>query len=275
MFGWRNGAASISAKAFAMVPSQLSTVRAVLQTHLGDQLRAIHLYGSAVAGGLKPNSDLDLMVTVAAPLPEAVRHTLMQDLLAHSAWPGSSDVLRALEVTVVALSEVVPWRYPPKREMQFGEWLRADIQAGRFESPMLDPDLAILLTKLRLHSTSLFGPSAVDLFESVPASDLRKALTDTIAQWNTPADWQDEERNILLALARIWFTACTGEIESKDNAATWAAERLPAAHRAIVEQALGAYLLGESDGLAAVGQQVADTILFLKSEVEGALAKHR
>ncbi|PXV20801.1 aminoglycoside resistance protein, partial [Salmonella enterica subsp. enterica serovar Newport] len=30
----------------------------------GDTLRAIHLYGSAVAGGLKPNSDIDLLVTI-------------------------------------------------------------------------------------------------------------------------------------------------------------------------------------------------------------------
>ncbi len=255
------------------INAQLSAVCAVLHAYLGPQLRAIHLYGSAVADGLKPHSDIDLMVTVDTPLPDAARHGLMKALLAHSAWPGSSDTLRALEVTVVALSEVVPWRYPPRREMQFGEWLRTDLQAGRFEPPMPDPDLAILLTKLRQHSTTLFGPPAKDLLDPVPASDLRKALSDTINQWNSPADWEDDERNIVLALARIWFTACTGEITSKDRAATWAVERLPAPHRAIVERALGSYLRGESDGLASMLQPLADTIHCLKRAAEKELAK--
>ncbi|SUI28873.1 aminoglycoside-resistance protein [Salmonella enterica subsp. enterica serovar Derby] len=54
----------------------------------GDTLRAIHLYGSAVAGGLKPNSDIDLLVTICQPLTEAQRATLMQELLALSSPPG-------------------------------------------------------------------------------------------------------------------------------------------------------------------------------------------
>lgn len=51
----------------------------------GDTLRAIHLYGSAVAGGLKPNSDIDLLVTICQPLTETQRATLMQELLALAA----------------------------------------------------------------------------------------------------------------------------------------------------------------------------------------------
>lgn len=256
------------------VASQLSAVGAVLQQRLGRQLVAIYLYGSAVTEGLKPHSDIDLMAVVNATLPETVRQGLMQALLAHSTWPGSSDRLRALEVTIVALSEVVPWRYPPRREMQFGEWLRTDLQAGRFEPPMPDPDLAILLTKLRQHSTPLFGPSADELFEPVPASDLRKALSDTIAQWNSPEDWQGDERNVVLALTRIWFTACTGKIASKERAATWAAERLPASHRAIVEQALGSYLRGEPDEWVSMPEQLTSTIHFLKHEADDALKKN-
>ena len=40
--------------------AQISAALALLQQHLGDDLLAVHLYGSAVAGGLKPGSDLDL-----------------------------------------------------------------------------------------------------------------------------------------------------------------------------------------------------------------------
>lgn len=97
-------------------------------------------------------------------------------------------VRRPLEVTIVVRDEVVPWRYPPRRELQFGEWLRQDLQA-----------------------------------------DFAQALLDTLGLWNQPADWQGDERNGVLALARIWFSASTGEIAPKDAAAAWAARQTTSA----------------------------------------------
>lgn len=251
----------------AEAASQLSAVCDVLRSRLADQLLAVHLYGSAVDGGLKPSSDLDLMVSVAQPLTESARNELMHELLHHSAPPGSSTLLRALEVTVVAIGEVVPWRYPPRREMQFGEWLREDILNGRIEPEMLDVDLAILLTKARKHSTALVGPSAAELFDSVPAADLRRAMLDTCKQWNTGEDWEGDEITVLLALARIWFTACTGKIASKDAAASWAMERLPDAHRQVMSHALHAYLRGTGDASVLNPAELAETIHFCKQEI--------
>lgn len=75
------------------------------------------------------------------------KEKLMQDLLTISAPPGTSGPYRALEVTVVLHSQIVPWRFPPAREMQFGEWLRDDIRVGVFEPAMVDADLSILLTQ--------------------------------------------------------------------------------------------------------------------------------
>ncbi len=253
------------------IASQVSTTLSVLDRYLGSDLRAIHLYGSAVDGGLKPHSDIDLMVSVSAPPAEAARNALMRELLACSAPPGESEVLRPLEVTIVALSEVVPWRYPPWREMQFGEWLRDDIGAGRFESAMADPDLAILMTKLRLHSMSLRGPEAAELFEPVPPSDLREAFAATIAQWNVEPDWHGDERNIVLALARIWFSVSTGSIASKDAAAAWVAERLPPEHAALLAGAAESYLGGGEPSLPSGA--VADFIRFCKTEIERELSR--
>lgn len=253
------------------IATQLSGVCAAIHQQLGTNLRAIHLYGSAVDSGLKPNSDIDLMVAVAEPLMDATRHQLMRELLRHSAWPGSSTTLRALEVTVVALSELVPWRYPPTREMQFGEWLREDIRAGRLEPAMPDHDLAILMTKLRLHSRPLHGPEAAELFDRVPTSDFRRSLRDTIAQWNEEQDWHGDERNVLLALARIWFSACTGAIASKDAAAAWACGRLPPEYGALMTRAAAAYLSGQKDGLDQTPGPLASTIQFCKAEIEQAL----
>lgn len=155
--------------------------------------------------------------------------------------------------------------------MQFGEWLREDIGAGRFEPAMADPDLAILMTKLRLHSAALHGPEAEDLFEPVPLSDLRKAFAATIAQWNAEPDWRGDERNIILALARIWFSVSTGSIASKDAAAAWAAERLPPADAALLAGAAASYLGGRE--FQPASGPVADFIRFCKAEIERELSR--
>ena len=99
----------------------------------------MHLYGSAVDGGLKPYSDIDLLVTVAVKLDETTRRALLNDLMEASA-STARGTLRAIEVTLVVHDDIIPWRYPAKRELQFGEWQRNDILAGIFEPAMIDID---------------------------------------------------------------------------------------------------------------------------------------
>lgn len=252
----------------ATIAPQLAQARAVLERHLSTTLQAIHVFGSAVDGGLKPHSDIDLMVTVSAPLATSVRRALMVDLLSVSRPPGTDGMLRPLEVTVVVLDAVVPWRYPPQRELQFGEWLREALQVGIVESATLDHDLAILLTKLRQHSVCLVGPPAAELFDPVPQADLSQALRDTVAQWNHAPDWQGDERNVVLALARIWFSAATGGIVPKDVAATWALERLPEEHRPVLASAQAAYLGNAEDDLADRAEDVAAFVRYTRAVIE-------
>ncbi len=252
----------------AEISRQLSSVRAVLERHLAGTLQAIHLFGSAVDGGLKPHSDIDLLVTVSEALTPSTRRALMTELLSVSAWPGASETYRALEVTVVVRDEVVPWRYPPRREIQFGEWLRDALKAGTIEPATVDHDLAILLTKVRQHSICLLGKPARDWFDPVPAADFAKALADTAAQWNEERDWRGDERNVVLALARVWFSVSTGKIASKDAAATWALERLPDEHQAVLAAANAAYLGGGPDDLAGRTGQVAAYVRYVRAAVE-------
>lgn len=254
------------------IQAQLADAYAVLEQQLGTTLQAIHLFSSAVDGGLKPRSDIDLMVTIAAPMDEATRRALMAALLTVSAPPGRDPSRRVLEVTVVVLLELVPWCYPARREMQFGEWLRDDILAGRFEPAMPDPDLAILLTQLLHHSISLHGPPAAQLFERVPPADLKAAFRDTIAQWHSSADWEGDELTVVLALARIWYSAATGRIASKDFAATWLLERLPAAHRPLLAGARDRYLGRQTDGPWDPAQMAA-FVPWARQEIAGLLAQ--
>lgn len=250
------------------IEPQVAQARAILERHLAPALVAMHLFGSAVDGGLQPFSDIDLLVTVNQPPGATVRHALMRELLNVSAPPGASPSLRALEVTVVTLANIVPWRYPARREIQFGEWLREDIRAGVFEQPTTDHDLAILVAKARAHSTAVVGPSAQSLFHPVPRADLDRALLDTVAQWNEPEDWVGDERNIVLALARGWYTAVTGTITSKDAAATWLMEKLEPQHRPVLDMARASYLGQAQDNLSNSPAEVAGFIAYARRSIE-------
>ncbi len=249
------------------ISGQVLQVRDVIERHLASTLRAVHLYGSAIDGGLKPYSDIDLLVTVDARADETTRQALLLDLLKVSAPPGGSETLRALEVTVVVHNDVVPWRYPARRELQFGEWLRKDILAGIFEPAVMDIDLAILLTKARQHGVALKGPAAEVFFDPVPKCDFSRVLADTLKQWKSPPDWAGDERNAVLTLARIWYSAVTGRIAPKDVAADWVMERLPVEHKSILLEARQAYL-GHGEGhLTSRVDQTTEFILLVKSEV--------
>ncbi|WP_404990786.1 AadA family aminoglycoside 3''-O-nucleotidyltransferase [Cupriavidus pauculus] len=244
---------------------------AAIARHLGATLASTHLFGSALDGGLKPASDIDLLVIASERPDEPARQALMRDLLTISAPPGSDARLRALEVTVVARDEIVPWRYPARRELQFGEWLRTDLLAGIFEPPTTDHDLAILLTKVRRHSVALIGASAASILDPIPPKDFTAALRDTVAQWNSEADWDGDERNVILALARIWYSAATGEIAPKDVAADWVLERVPLGYRQVLMDARAGYLGVEQAGMVVSGEDVAGFVRFVRGVVEGRL----
>lgn len=251
------------------IRDQVARACAVIEQHLGQCLHAIHLYGSAVAGGLRPCSDVDLLVTIRESLSGDTRGALMMALLDVSAAPGSGR-LRALEVTVVVHGDVVPWKYPARRELQFGEWLREAIQAGRFEPAQLDHDLALLLVQARQRSIALLGEAAADVFDPVPLDDVRKALTDTLKLWNSPVDWQGDARNVILTLARIWYTAATASITTKDDAASWVEYRVPAEYARLISKCRNGYLHGDAGSIA--DAQVGSLIHHLKSQIQDVLS---
>lgn len=136
---------------------------------------------------------------------------------------------------------------------------------------MMDHDLAILLTKARRRSVALYGPPAHEFFDEVPAIDVQRSLLETLALWKTEEDWIGDERNIVLALVRIWYTAVTGDVASKNAAADWALQYLPGETRKIVAAARDAYLgLGAVD-LAAYPKERADLLNHIRSSVTAKL----
>jgi predicted nucleotidyltransferase len=212
---------------------------------LGGNVMGAYLYGSAVMGGLKPTSDVDIFAVTSRPTTPRDRRALVDGLLPISGSRATRGPTRSIELTTVVQADVRPWRYPPRMDFLYGDWLRAEFEAGN-DAPgrRSNPDLATLITMVLQAETPLFGPPAAEVFDAVPTGDLVRAIGDTIP--NLLGDLESDTRNVILTLARMWMTAATGEIRSKDSAAEWALERLPAEHRPVLAKARAMYL-GETD----------------------------
>ncbi len=228
------------------VQPQLDAVLGAVEAAVGTAVVGIDLHGSAVVGGLKPRSDLDVLVVTARATTRAEKQRLVERLAAisnHDELPGFE---RPVELTIVAQPDIRPWRYPPTTDFQYGEWLRDRFERGELdpEKPK-NPDLAILLTSVLGASVPLVGPPAAVLIDPVPAADLRRAMTDELP--SLLQDLATDTRNVLLTLARIWVTVSSGDIRSKDAAADWALERLPEEHRPVLARARAIYLGAEDE----------------------------
>lgn len=244
-----------------------------ITTHFSS-VRAIYLYGSALHGGLKRESDIDLLVILDEIPEDDLRKAFLQYLLTISSPPGNHNQQRPLEITVLALPRIESWVFPLTREVQFGEWLRKDIQAEIYEPPMEDYDLAILLTKAREISLPLLGPEIKDLFPSVPQSEFIKTLRQTLKIWNAPQDWTGDERNVLLTLARILYSAETGLIASKDEAASWVLERIPKEYQSTLRMAQEGYQ-GLIQDIWQSPQEVQSFINYMKLLIEERIKQKR
>jgi streptomycin 3"-adenylyltransferase len=123
--------------------NQLQEIAGLAGGVLGRDLIGAYLHGSSVLGGLRPASDLDVLLISQRSMDERERRALLGGLLGIS---GSRNKARPVELTVVVQPEVQPWRYPPTCDFLYGEWLRAEYEAGKIPRPEPMPDLALLIT---------------------------------------------------------------------------------------------------------------------------------
>lgn len=202
----------------------------------GAEVVGIYLHGSAVLGGLTPASDLDILVVLRRSLDEDQRRSLVAGLMAVS---GPATGGRPVELTAVVASQVRPWRWPPVGDFLYGEWQRREYEAGRLPRPEPMPGLAVAITLALAGDRPLAGPPPAQVLAPVPPADLARASMADLA--TLLADLPGDTRNVVLTLARIWTTVATGQILSKDAAATWALPRLAPQHRAVLAHARRLY----------------------------------
>jgi predicted nucleotidyltransferase len=225
----------------AQVQSIVQLVRGVF----ADVVLGAYLHGSAVLGGLRPTSDLDVLVVLQRRMTATERRTLVDGLLGVSGARAPHGPARPVELSVVVENDVRPWRYPPRQEFLYGEWLRDSYEMGGTPQPGPAPDLSILITMALQGDAVLVGPPPAQLLDPVPRDDLIRGAMAGIPQ--LLSDLESDTRNVLLTLARIWNSLQTGQIRSKDAAAAWALEKLPPGHQPVLARARAMYLRGENE----------------------------
>jgi predicted nucleotidyltransferase len=210
----------------------------------------LYLYGSAVTGGLRPGSDVDLLMVTRRSLSAPERAALTRTLLGLSGWSGHAErfpevaARRPLELTSLVADDLRSPADPPRRDYQYGEWLRERIVEGEDPAAEPDPDVPILARTAWAGHRVLRG---APLAEAVPEpSDdvVRRAMLDLVPQILVGLDEDDagaEVRHALLTLARILTTLETGTIVPKDEAAARVRDRLPPVHRPVLALARDEY----------------------------------
>jgi predicted nucleotidyltransferase len=218
---------------------QIDEVVAILQSILGPNLIGGYLFGSATMGGLKARSDIDVLAVSSRRLTRREKDWIVRHLFKASGSDPATVPPRPIELTIVASSDVRPGRYPPVRDLQYGEWLRDAFERGDLEPwlPKSDPDVTLLITMVLDDGIGLAGPPPSDVFDRVPDAELVEALVADL-----PADIYQDTGNVALTLARVWNGVLTRTLCSKEEAAAWALPRLSSAQGAVLARARDIYL---------------------------------
>jgi len=247
---------------------QLDRVLALVCDVLGAEVVGAYLFGSATLGGLRPQSDLDVLVVAQRRTTREEKQRLVQGLLAASGRRTPEGTWRRIELTLVVERDVRPWRYPPSFDFQYGDWLRSEFESGNLEPwpTTANPDLAMLITMVLLGNTPVLGPPPAELFDPVPRGDLLRAMVDDMDRLLDDLDW--DARNVILTLARIWSTVATGAMRSKDAAADWALERLPEAHQPVLARARAIYLGDEAERWDDLQDRVSPHAAYVVGEIK-------
>lgn len=228
------------------VTEQIDRIVGLVSDVFGQDAVGAYLHGSAVLGGLRSDSDIDVLVVSKRPTTPEEKRVLIERLLGMSGSGDPSGNARPIELTVVVESDIRPWRYPPRFDFQYGDWLRARFERGEltpWTTP--NPDLAPIIAMVMSGNRPLFGPAPAAVLDAVPQEDVVRAILEGIP--GLLEDLDSDTRNVVLTFARIWTTVATGVIRSKDAAADWALERLPEEHRPVLARACANYLGEEAE----------------------------
>lgn len=220
---------------------QALAASAILKEIIKDNLLGIYIHGSALGGALKPQSDIDLLVVVKNPLSTEVRSSLLSALMQLSGrHPVKSTNERCIEVMIFTQADLGANEFPARADFVYGEWLRDSFEAGEVPLPNSDSEYTLVLAQAYSEAFPLYGLPADDLLPQISHEHIKAAMRLLLPALSDGL--HGDERNILLTLARMLYTATTGQFTSKDHAASWALPFLNNNHGALLDYARLAYL---------------------------------
>ena len=113
---------SANLKLDSEVKKQVHKCLNLIKEIFGQDLLGVYLYGSSILGGLQKYSDIDLFVVSNRATRREEKAKLAAALLKISGIYMKNKKL-PIEMTIVEKPEINPWRYPPRFDFQYGEWL--------------------------------------------------------------------------------------------------------------------------------------------------------
>jgi streptomycin 3"-adenylyltransferase len=249
------------------IPAEARVALAIAKDVFGDHLRAVYLHGSAVAGGLRLQSDVDVLVVIDLPMTDSMRKRLLARLLEVSGrYPVRPGAPRCIELMVFPKDYLAAPAFPACCEFIYGEWLRDGFEAGGIPELLCDPEITLVLAQARQQALTLFGPAPGSLLAEIPMEEIGRAMRNALPA--LLANLHGDERNVLLTLARMWRTAATGEFVSKDIAADWVMPRLSEqVSRTAVQLARDAYMGEAQDDWRFQQEEVRHAAAYLHRQI--------
>ena len=156
---------------------------------------------------------------------------------------------------------------------QYGEWLRESFEKGTIEpwDSYEMPDLALIVTQILLKSHTLWGLAPEQLLAPVPTRDFMKAMLQDLSR--LAADLEQDTRNVLLTLARIWSTLATHAIRSKPDAADWVMNHLPNTYQPVMKRAKSICIGEENEHWDDIEGLIKPCVDFMVAEINTQSAK--
>lgn len=263
-FGW-NDACPLE------VRHQIASLIEGMRTTLDENLVGVYLHGSLAMGCFNPlRSDLDLLVISERRTRVEQKRELAELLLRVSLAPSP------IEFSLLAYSQLHPWRHPAPFDLHFSEtWrdrTRAALTSGEWrtwnDSENCDEDLAGHITVVRQRGICLHGAPIAAVFPVVPAADyLASVLADVLSSDCGLNSVLEAPVYVILNACRTYAYLSTGRVLSKDEGGVWALQVLPSQFHVTVRSALSAYRTDQDD-IRLVHEEVVHLAAYLRDEIE-------
>ncbi len=219
---------------------------AMCRTVLGNELMGVYLHGSAAFGCFDARrSDLDLIVVVENPLPDAAKREFLRRLLPldEKAPP------KGFELSIIRRGVCSPFLFPTPYEFHFSHAWKAlalrDPEEYLRQLQGVDPDLAAHFTVTRHCGITLYGHDIPEIFAPVPPECYTESIICDIN--NAEEDILRDPVYITLNLCRVLGWLRERKILSKQGGGEWGLAQLPAEFYAIVHYALTRYTQPEAE----------------------------